>query len=73
VSTTGSSGGTTEQKAADTARSVAGTPAERAGAAQAHPDAPQPSGRDLADKGSGTETPAGSEPGTSGQGPQKEA
>jgi NADH-quinone oxidoreductase subunit E len=72
-STAGGSGQSTEKKAADTARAAAGTPAERAGAAQAHPDAPQPSGRDLADKDSGTETPAASEPGTSGQGPQKEA
>jgi NADH-quinone oxidoreductase subunit E len=66
-------GGTTEQKAAATARATAGTPAERSGAAQAHPDAPEPAGRALADKDGGTETPAGSEPGTSGQGPQKEA
>src|SRR4051794_36138374 len=65
------SGQSTEQKAADTAQAAAGTPAERSGAAQAHPDAPEPAGRDLADKDSGTETPAGSEPGTSGQGPQK--
>src|SRR5918993_2516763 len=46
-------------------------PAERAGAAASHPDAPEPSGRSLADQDDGTDTPAGTEPGMSGQGPGK--
>jgi NADH-quinone oxidoreductase subunit E len=61
------------QESADARVAAADTPAEKAGAAGSHPDAPEPSGRSLADKdhgpASGTETPAGSEPGTSGQGP----
>jgi NADH-quinone oxidoreductase subunit E len=69
----GRSGGTPGQESADARVAAADTPAERAGAAGSHPDAPEPSGRSLADKDhgpdSGTETPAGSEPGTSGQGP----
>jgi NADH-quinone oxidoreductase subunit E len=55
-----------ERPAADS--TVSGAAAERAGAAQADPDAPQPAGRDTGD-GGGTDTPAGQEPGTSGQGP----
>jgi NADH-quinone oxidoreductase subunit E len=47
------------------------TPAERAGAAQAHPAAPEPAGRRTPDGRTGTETPAGTEPGTSGQGPSE--
>jgi NADH-quinone oxidoreductase subunit E len=58
------------QESADERVAAADTPAERAGAAQAHPDAPEPEGRELADKDDGTQTPAGSEPGTSGQGPR---
>ena len=65
----GGSGRTPGREAADASVGAADTPAERAGAAQAHPDAPEPHGRSLADRDDGTETPAGSEPGTSGQGP----
>jgi NADH-quinone oxidoreductase subunit E len=45
--------------------------AERAGAAQADLDAPQPAGRDTGNGRAGTDTPAGTEPGTSGQGPSE--
>jgi NADH-quinone oxidoreductase subunit E len=45
------------QEAADARVSAAGTPAERAGAAGSHPDAPEPAGRELADDDrSGTDT-----------------
>jgi NADH-quinone oxidoreductase subunit E len=71
VRPTGQAGRTPGQESADARVAAADTPAERAGAAQAHPDAPEPAGRSLADQDDGTETPAGSEPGTSGQGPQK--
>jgi NADH-quinone oxidoreductase subunit E len=64
-------GRTPGKEAADEKVAAADTPAEKAGAAQAHPDAPEPEGRELTDQDDGTETPAGSEPGTSGQGPQK--
>ena len=57
------------KESADARVAAADTPAEKAGTAQAHPDAPAPSGRSLADKDSGTDTPAGQAPGTSGQGP----
>jgi NADH-quinone oxidoreductase subunit E len=67
----GETGRTPGQESADARVGAADTPAERAGAAQAHPDAPEPEGRELADSDDGTETPAGSEPGTSGQGPAK--
>ena len=47
-------------EAADARVSAAASPAERAGAAGSHPEAPEPAGRDLADKdhtaGSGTDT-----------------
>jgi NADH:ubiquinone oxidoreductase subunit E len=46
-------------------------PAEAAGFAQAQRDAPEPAGRDTGNGRGGTETPAGTEPGTSGQGPGK--
>jgi NADH-quinone oxidoreductase subunit E len=66
-------GRTPGKESADARVAAADTPAEKAGAAGSHPDAPEPSGRSLADKDhgpdSGTDTPAGSEPGTSGQGP----
>jgi NADH-quinone oxidoreductase subunit E len=39
------------------ARGGADTPAERAGAAQAHPDAPEPAGRDTGNGRAGTTTP----------------
>jgi NADH-quinone oxidoreductase E subunit len=45
--------------------------AEAAGVESAQRGAPEPAGRSLADKNDGTDTPAGSEPGTSGQGPGK--
>jgi NADH-quinone oxidoreductase subunit E len=64
-------GRTPGRESADERVAAADTPAERAGAAQAHPDAPEPHGRSLADRDDGTETPAGTEPGTSGQGPAK--
>ena len=44
-------------------------PAEAAGVESAQRGAPEPAGRSLADKNDGTDTPAGSESGTSGQGP----
>jgi NADH-quinone oxidoreductase subunit E len=71
VRPTGAAGRAPGPEAADARVAAADTPAERAGAAQAHPDAPEPHGRSLADQDDGTETPAGSEPGTSGQGPRK--
>jgi len=46
-------------------------PAEAAGVESAQRGAPEPAGRSLADQNNGTETPAGAEPGTSGQGPGK--
>jgi NADH-quinone oxidoreductase subunit E len=45
--------------------------AEAAGVESAKRGAPEPSGRSLADRNDGTDTPAGTEPGTSGQGPGK--
>ena len=45
--------------------------AEAAGVESAKRGAPEPAGRSLADKNDGTDTPAGTEPGTSGQGPGK--
>ena len=45
--------------------------AEAAGVESAERGAPEPAGRSLADKNNGTDTPAGTEPGTSGQGPGK--
>jgi NADH-quinone oxidoreductase subunit E len=65
----GRSGDTPGKEAADARVRAADTPAEKAGAAGSHPDAPEPSRRSLADKDDGTDTPAGTEPGTSGQGP----
>jgi NADH:ubiquinone oxidoreductase subunit E len=54
------------------ASSSSGAPAaEAAGFETAQRGAPEPSGRDLADQDHGTDTPAGTEPGTSGQGPGK--
>lgn len=43
--------------------------AEAAGVESAKRGAPEPAGRSLADKDGGTETPAGTEPGTGSQGP----
>jgi NADH-quinone oxidoreductase subunit E len=45
--------------------------AEAAGVESAQRGAPEPAGRRLADRNDGTDTPAGTEPGTSGQGPGK--
>jgi NADH-quinone oxidoreductase E subunit len=44
-------------------------PAQAAGVESAKRGAPEPAGRSLADQNDGTDTPAGTEPGTSGQGP----
>ena len=58
VTPSGSSGQTPEVRAADSAVASADTPAERAGAAQHHPDAPEPAGRQPAERGAeGTDTP----------------
>jgi NADH-quinone oxidoreductase subunit E len=67
----GGAGKTPGKEAADARVAAADTPAERAGAAGSHPDAPEPAGRRLPDGREGTDTPAGDEPGTSGQGPGK--
>ncbi|MGY1801985.1 NADH-quinone oxidoreductase subunit NuoE [Blastococcus sp. SYSU D00922] len=71
VAPSGRTGETPGREAADARVAAADTPAEKAGAAGSHPDAPEPAGRSLADQDDGTETPAGQEPGTSGQGPGK--
>ncbi|NEK58190.1 NADH-quinone oxidoreductase subunit NuoE [Geodermatophilus sabuli] len=71
VAPSGRTGQTPGQEAADARVAAADTPAEEAGAAGSHPDAPEPAGRRLPDGRAGTDTPAGSEPGTSGQGPGK--
>ena len=58
VEPAGSPGETAEQRAADTAVASADTPAERAGAAQHHPDTTEPAGRQPAERGAeGTDTP----------------
>jgi len=69
VAPSGRTGETPGKEAADARVAAADTPAEKAGAAGAHPDAPEPAGRRLPDGREGTDTPAGQEPGTSGQGP----
>jgi len=60
VRPSGRAGQTPGGEAADARVAAAGSPAERAGAARSHPDAPEPAGRDLADKDhtaeSGTDT-----------------
>ncbi|WP_346620175.1 NADH-quinone oxidoreductase subunit NuoE [Blastococcus montanus] len=71
VRPSGETGETPGKEAADARVAAADTPAEKAGAAGSHPDAPEPAGRRLPDGREGTDTPAGSEPGTSGQGPGK--
>ncbi|WP_369130538.1 NADH-quinone oxidoreductase subunit NuoE [Modestobacter roseus] len=59
VEPTSGAGETASEQAADTAVASADTPAERAGAAQHHPDAPEPAGRQPAERGGeGTDTPA---------------
>jgi NADH-quinone oxidoreductase subunit E len=67
----GRTGRSPGEEAADARVAAADTPAEKAGAAGSHPDAPEPAGRRLPDGREGTDTPAGSEPGTTGQGPGK--
>jgi NADH-quinone oxidoreductase subunit E len=69
VRPTGDTGKTPGREAADARVAAADTPAEKAGAAQAHPDAREPAGRRTPDGRQGTDTPAGTEPGTDGQGP----
>ena len=69
VRPSGRTGQTPGKEAADARVAAADTPAEKAGAAGSHPDAPEPAGRRLPDGRTGTETPAGGEPGTDGQGP----
>ncbi|UOY01000.1 NADH-quinone oxidoreductase subunit NuoE [Blastococcus sp. PRF04-17] len=71
VAPTGTTGETPGREAADARVAAADNPAERAGAAGSHPDAPEPAGRRLPDGREGTDTPAGTEPGTTGQGPGK--
>ncbi|GAB3354909.1 NADH-quinone oxidoreductase subunit NuoE [Modestobacter lapidis] len=54
----GATGQTPTKRAADTAVASADTPAERAGAAQHHPDSGEPAGRAPAERGrEGTDTP----------------
>ncbi|KGH48392.1 NADH dehydrogenase [Modestobacter caceresii] len=58
VEPAGGPGETASEQAADTAVASADTPAERAGAAQHHPDTPEPAGRQPAERGrEGTDTP----------------
>jgi len=53
-----SSGGTPAEQAGDATVAAADNPAERSGAEQNHPDAPEPAGREDAERGAeGTETP----------------
>ncbi|MBM7806040.1 NADH-quinone oxidoreductase subunit E [Geodermatophilus bullaregiensis] len=74
VAPSGDAGQTPEKEAGDARVAAADNPAERAGAAQTHPDEGTEYGRKTP---SGprptTDTPAGTEPGTSGQGPTREA
>ncbi|MGY1830872.1 NADH-quinone oxidoreductase subunit NuoE [Geodermatophilus sp. SYSU D01180] len=76
VAPSGDAGQTPEEEAADARVAAADNPAERAGAAQAHPDRGAEYGRRTPGGDRPTpDTPAGAEPGTSGQGPatQREA
>jgi NADH-quinone oxidoreductase subunit E len=67
---TGRTGETPEKEAGDARVAAADTPAEKAGAAEAHPDGGSEYGRRRErETATGTDTPAGDEPGTSGQGP----
>ena len=53
-----SAGGTGEQRAGDATVAAADNPAEKAGAEQVHTDAPEPAGRQPAERGAeGTDTP----------------
>jgi NADH-quinone oxidoreductase subunit E len=58
-----------EMPRSDAQHDGGGAAAEAAGVESAKRGAPEPSGRSLADQNDGTDTPAGQEPGTSGQGP----
>ena len=74
VAPTAGTGETPEERAADTAVASADTPAERAGAAQHHPDAPEPAGRQPAERGSeGTDNPHGQGQSGSGTSVEREA
>ncbi|MGK5112921.1 NADH-quinone oxidoreductase subunit NuoE [Geodermatophilus sp. CPCC 205506] len=64
VQPTGRTGQTPGEEAADARVAAADTPAEKAGAAGAHPDAPEPAGRRLPDGETGTETPPAAQPAT---------
>jgi NADH-quinone oxidoreductase subunit E len=55
VAPSGRTGETPGREAADARVAAADTPAERAGAAQAHPDAPEPAGRDTGNGRTGTD------------------
>jgi NADH-quinone oxidoreductase subunit E len=57
VRPTGQTGETPGKEAADARVAAADTPAERAGAAGAHPDAPEPAGRRTPDGETGTDKP----------------
>jgi NADH-quinone oxidoreductase subunit E len=72
VAPSGRTGETPEKEAADARVAAADTPAERAGAAETHPDRGTEYGRRTPGGSRPTpDTPAGTEPGTSGQGPGK--
>ena len=72
VAPSGTAGRTPEKEAADARVAAADTPAERAGAAETHPDRGTEYGRMTPGGPRPTpDTPAGTEPGTSGQGPGK--
>ncbi|MGR7024030.1 NADH-quinone oxidoreductase subunit NuoE [Geodermatophilus sp. URMC 62] len=72
VAPSGDAGRTPEKEAADARVAAADNPAERAGAAQTHPDRGTEYGRKTPPGSRPTpDTPAGTEPGTSGQGPGK--
>ncbi|MCV2490441.1 NADH-quinone oxidoreductase subunit NuoE [Geodermatophilus sp. YIM 151500] len=72
VRPTGRTGQTPEEEAADARVAAADTPAEKAGAAEAHPDRGTEYGRrdpgEGPRRGEGTETPATKTPGQAGQG-----
>ncbi|WP_299952453.1 NADH-quinone oxidoreductase subunit NuoE [uncultured Modestobacter sp.] len=74
VEPAGGRGETDSEQAADTAVASADTPAERAGAAQHHPDAPEPAGRQPAERGGeGTDTPAGHSQAVAGDARERDA
>ncbi len=69
VRPSGRTGQTPGEEAADARVAAADNPAERAGAEQAHPDRGAEYGQPRGRQRAGTDTPAGTEPGTSEQGP----